>query len=124
MGCLENFVSHCKFRQSRDYPEFALGGRMSKTADDVDTMEKMKAQGFDWRAFTPEDSPLTPMDVMADPRHKDLSTPSLAPGDPAYNFTSAVYDFSEGVEVHTGNTFDLLDAAREKPVALIFGSYT
>ncbi len=81
-------------------------------------------KGFDWRAFTPEDSPKTPMDVMADPHHVDLATPKLAEGDPAYDFESAVYDFSAGTERNTGRTFRLLEAAREKPVALIFGSYT
>lgn len=79
---------------------------------------------FDWRALTPDDSPLTPMDVMADPRHQNLSTPDLKAGDAAYDFTSAVYDFSDGTEVATGGEFNLLRAASEKPVALIFGSYT
>jgi hypothetical protein len=79
---------------------------------------------FDWKAFTPDDSPLTPMDVMADARHQQLSTPDLVRGDPAYDFTSPIYDFSDGTEVATGDEFNLVTAAREKPVALIFGSYT
>ncbi len=80
--------------------------------------------GFDWRAFTPEDSPKTPMDILADPRHQELSTPSLSVGDAAFGFRRPLYDFSSGTELATGAEFDLLEAAREKPVALIFGSYT
>jgi hypothetical protein len=81
-------------------------------------------EGFDWRQFTPEDSPKTPMDVTADPKWQDLGTANLAAGDDAYDFTSAIYDFSDGTEKATGKHFHLADVAREKPVALIFGSYT
>jgi hypothetical protein len=81
-------------------------------------------EGFDWRTVTPEDSPKTPMDVMADPTHTRLATAELVAGDLAYDFTSPVYDFSDGTEKSTGTTFNLAEVAREKPVALIFGSYT
>ena len=80
--------------------------------------------GFDWKQFTPDDSPMTPMDVMADPRHQQLSTSDVVQGGAAYGFTSPIYDYSIGTSVATGRTFDLLDAARDKPVALVFGSYT
>ena len=30
-------------------------------------MAEQKESGIDWRAFTPEDSPKTPMDLRADP---------------------------------------------------------
>jgi len=30
---------------------------------------KKLPEGFDWKAFTPEDSPKTPMEVLADPQH-------------------------------------------------------
>ena len=53
-----------------------------------------KPTEFDWRAFTPEDSPKTPLDVMADPVHQDLSTPKLAPGDPAFILGPDIADFS------------------------------
>ncbi len=79
---------------------------------------------FDWRAFTPEDSPKTPMDVMADPRHRALATPTVSQGGNAFGFSAPLYDFSGGTQRATGHRFDLLAAAREKPVALIFGSYT
>ena len=85
---------------------------------------KKLPEGFDWRAFTPEDSPKTPMDVMADPRHQALASASVSTGERAYDFSSPVYDFSNGQKVITGRAFNLLEAAREKPVALIFGSYT
>jgi hypothetical protein len=79
---------------------------------------------FDWQAITPEDSPRTPMDVHADPRHQDLATANLKPGDYAYDFERQIYDYSSGREVATSESFHLSIAAREKPVALVFGSYT
>jgi hypothetical protein len=86
--------------------------------------EKILPPGFDWRAVTPEDSPKTPMDVFADPRHQALVTASVTQGGPAHDFSSPIYDFSDGSKSATGRMFNLLEAAREKPVALIFGSYT
>ncbi len=79
---------------------------------------------FDWRAITPEDSPKTPMDVLSDPLHKDLATPDVTEGGDAFFFARPLYDFSTGKRVETGNIFDLQVASAEKPVALIFGSYT
>ena len=79
---------------------------------------------FDWRAFTPEDSPKGLPDVMADPVHQDLSTPKLAVGDPAHDFRLPILDASDGGERETGETFHLLGRAESRPVALIFGSYT
>ena len=87
-------------------------------------MSEKPAGGFDWRAFTPEDSPKTPMDVMADPLHQDLATPKLATGDPAHDFELAVCDFSDGTERRTGEIYSLAKASAQRPVALIFGSYT
>jgi hypothetical protein len=85
---------------------------------------KKQPQGFDWRAFTPEDSPKTPIDVFEDETHQRLTTPDHAEGDTAFDFKRPVYDFSTGREVATGKEFELSTAASEKPVALIFGSYT
>lgn len=81
-------------------------------------------EGFDWKAHTPDDSPMTAPEVIADERHKMLSTADIKTGDSAYNFASPIYDFSSGVETPTGAHFDLLEVAQQKPVALIFGSYT
>lgn len=81
-------------------------------------------EGFDWKALTPEDSPKGLPDVMADPVHQDLSTPKLAEGDCAFDFALPLYDFSDGSERPTGETFQLSKVAAERPVALIFGSYT
>ena len=86
--------------------------------------QKALPEGFDWRSITPEDSPKTPMDILSDPRHIDLSTPEVKQGGPAYDFSSPIYDYSDGTEVATSETFNLLAAVKEKPVALIFGSYT
>jgi hypothetical protein len=79
---------------------------------------------MDWRAFTPDDSPMTPLDVFADPVHKDLASAEVAVGEPAFDFELPVYDFSDGSERATGARLRLSEAARERPVALIFGSYT
>ena len=80
--------------------------------------------GFDWKAMTPDDSPKGLPDVMADPLHQDLSTAKLEEGDPAHDFELPLRDFSDGAERSTGETFHLKKAASERPVALIFGSYT
>ncbi len=81
-------------------------------------------EGFNWRAITPDDSPKTPMDIMSDPIHKGLATTTLAQGDLAYDFESRIYDYSDGTEKVTPELFRLAQVAKEKPVALIFGSYT
>ena len=81
-------------------------------------------EGFDWRAVTPEDSPKTPMDLFDDPKVRALSAPDVTPGGPAFDFNRPLYDFSDGDEVKTGENFHLLTACQERPVALIFGSYT
>ena len=87
--------------------------------------ETMKLpEGFDWRSVTPEDSPKTPMDVMADPTHTRLATATVRAGEDAYDFTRPIYDFSDGIEHATGEIFHLAEVARQKPVAMIFGSYT
>lgn len=86
--------------------------------------ERKLPAGFDWRSITPEDSPKTPMDMMADPEAMALRTADVEAGGPACDFSSPVYDFSNGARVITGRRFNLFEAAREKPVALIFGSYT
>lgn len=79
---------------------------------------------FDWRSFTPEDSPKTPVDLVRDPAMRDLATPKLVEGDVAFGFNLPLFDFSDGVEKITGESFDLLRTALERPVALVFGSYT
>ena len=81
-------------------------------------------EGFDWQAFTPEDSPKTPMDLFADPTHQDLSTANLKPGDAAFDFNLPMYDFSTGQKIATGQSFNLAERTKKQPVALIFGSYT
>jgi hypothetical protein len=63
---------------------------------------------------TPADSPLTMTDVMASPLYRDLMTPKLGPGDPAFPFA---------LPRDTGELVRLEDYAGT-PVALVFGSYT
>ena len=81
-------------------------------------------KGMDWKSFTPEDSPKTPMDLFADPNTRDLATPKLAVGDAAHDIDLPVWDYSEGVAKETGEHFRLRETAATRPVALIFGSYT
>jgi hypothetical protein len=80
--------------------------------------------GLDWRAFTPDDSPMGLPEMMADPVSQDLATAKLALGDPAFDFDLPVYDFSDGTRVETGRRFQLQSVAANRPVALVFGSYT
>jgi hypothetical protein len=65
---------------------------------------------------TPADSPLTLGDVMSSRFYGSLMTPELAPGDPAFPFDLPLLD--------GGGRIRLADFTGERPVALIFGSYT
>jgi hypothetical protein len=84
--------------------------------------EEKLAGGFDWRSFTPEDSPKGLPDVVAEMAH--LSNADLETGDLAFDFELPVFDFSDGTRRASGATFKLSVASAERPVALIFGSYT
>ena len=86
--------------------------------------ERKPEMKFDWKSITPEDSPKTPADLANDPEMRELSTPNLAEGGVAFDFDLAIYDFSDGDERLTGETFRLSKVADDRPVALIFGSYT
>ena len=71
---------------------------------------------------TPPDSPLTLETALASPLYRGLMEPDLRPGDPAFPFELPLLD----PETHrpSGTTVRLADFAGERPVALIFGSYT
>jgi hypothetical protein len=71
---------------------------------------------------TPADSPLTLETAMASPLYRDLMTPELRPGEPAFPFELPLLD----PETHrpSGTNVRLADFAGDRPVALIFGSYT
>jgi hypothetical protein len=73
---------------------------------------------------TPPDSPLTLQDVMASSLYRNLSTPKLREGDPAFPFTLPRLDLCDGVPRPTGETVSLAEFRGRKPVALVFGSYT
>jgi hypothetical protein len=75
------------------------------------------------RFKTADDSPKGP-EVRDEPLIADLRTPVLATGDPAFDFELPVYDFSTGERVLTSSTMRLSEVSRDRPVALIFGSYT
>ena len=66
---------------------------------------------------TPADSPLTMEDALSSPAYRDLSTPKLRPGDPAFDFQLPRLDAP-------GEIVRLSDLAGVRPVALVFGSYT
>jgi hypothetical protein len=93
-------------------------------AKDRENSEGPLPSGFDWRAFTPEDSPKTPIDIFADPVHQDLASATVAPGEEAFDFERPLFDFGDGVARSTGERFKLSAAAANRPVALVFGSYT
>jgi len=65
---------------------------------------------------TPDDSPLTLQDVMASAAYRDLMTAKVAEGDLAPDFELPSRD--------GGVTIRLADLRAERPVALVFGSYT
>jgi hypothetical protein len=65
---------------------------------------------------TPEDSPLTLHDVMASAEYRDLMTAKVAEGDLAPDFELPSLDGDR--------TMRLADLRAERPVALVFGSYT
>ena len=71
---------------------------------------------------TPVDSPLTLETAMASPLYRRLMEPELRPGDRAFPFDLAQLD----PETHrlSGDRVRLADFAGERPVALVFGSYT
>jgi hypothetical protein len=73
---------------------------------------------------TPDDSPLTLKTLMSREDYRDLSTPKLSEGDPAFDFELPRHDFSDANAVTTGATVRLSEFRSVQPVALIFGSYT
>ena len=71
---------------------------------------------------TPADSPLTMEQVLASPRHRALMTPDVAVGEPAPDFELPLLD--DETHAPLGETVRLSRFAGERPVALVFGSYT
>jgi hypothetical protein len=68
------------------------------------------------RGLAVPDSPLTLQDVMARDDYRDLRTPKVATGELAPDF--------ELPSVDDRNTVRLSSLLDERPVALVFGSYT
>jgi hypothetical protein len=68
------------------------------------------------RGMAPKNSPLTVKDVMTREDYRDLMTPKVAEGDFAPDF--------ELPRVDGDGTIRLASLLAERPVALIFGSYT
>jgi hypothetical protein len=71
---------------------------------------------------TPADSPLTLETAMASPLYRRLMAPELDPGDAAFPFDLPLLDPATHRPV--GERVRLADFAGERPVALVFGSYT
>ncbi len=65
---------------------------------------------------TPADSPLTLEQAMSSPLYRKLMAPELRLGEPAFPFDLPLLD--------GGGRVRLADFAGERPVALVFGSYT
>ncbi len=68
------------------------------------------------RGLAPKDSALTLQDVLADPGYRDLGQAKVDTGDVAPDFELPLVD-GEG-------TARLRTLLEERPVALVFGSYT
>jgi hypothetical protein len=68
------------------------------------------------RGNAPPDSPLTLQDVMASADYRNLMTAKVAEYDPAPEF--------ELQRIDGGGTVRLASLVAERPVALVFGSYT
>lgn len=71
---------------------------------------------------TPADSPLTLDDVMSSPVYRALMTPAVTVGQPAFPFDLPLLDPVSHRQ--SGERVRLADFAGERPVALVFGSYT
>ena len=71
---------------------------------------------------TPADSPLTLEQVMGSPFYGNLMAPEVEPGGPAFDFDLPILD----PQTHrpSGQRIRLADFAGERPVALVFGSYS
>jgi hypothetical protein len=68
------------------------------------------------KALAPKDSPLTLQDVLASEDYRDLSTPKVSEGDLAPDFELPL--------LGRDGTARLGSLVAERPVALVFGSYT
>lgn len=79
-------------------------------------MASQPPEQLDADGMTPLDSPLTMTDVLASPLYTALFTPTIAPGDPAFDFALP--------RLGAEGTVRLSDHAGHQRVALIFGSYT
>ena len=71
------------------------------------------------RGDTPGDSPLTLKTLMARDDYRDLRTPKVAPGHPAFDFELPALQGTQ-----PGQPIRLRSFRGVMPVALIFGSYT
>jgi len=60
-------------------------------------------------------------EIKASDWYQDLQNPKLRPGDPALDFSLPVLDTNHGL---TSRVVRLSEFAGQRPVALIFGSYT
>ena len=68
------------------------------------------------KTHAPKDSPLTLQDVLASEDYRDLSTPKVAEGDLAPDFELPL--------IGREGTAHLSSLREDRPVALVFGSYT
>ena len=68
------------------------------------------------KSHAPKDSPLTLQDILASEDYRDLSTPKVAEGDLAPDFQLPL--------IGREGTARLSSLLEDKPVALVFGSYT
>ena len=91
----------------------ALGSPVDRSWTTPGVLWSMLRHG---RGLAPKDSPLNLQDILASSEYRDLSTPKVAEGDLAPDFELPLADGED--TVHLGTLL------RDRPVALVFGSYT
>ena len=99
-------------------------GRALRRGSAIDAPKSLIGLLRELAGNTPADSPLTMRELMRRADYRDLTTPKVRPGEPAFDFELPRYDFSDGAGTATGATVRLSAFRGVQPVALIFGSYT
>src|SRR5919201_5262414 len=84
-------------------------GRALGRGSPIDAPRSMLGVAREFAGDTPADSPLTMKQLMRRDDYRDLMTPKVARGQPAFDFELPRHDFSDGAGVATGTTVRLSD---------------
>ena len=99
-------------------------GRALRPGSAIDAPQSVVGMVREVLSDTPADSPLTMKALLRRADYRDLMTPKIAVGQPAFDFELPLYDFSDGTALDRATTVRLSGFRDVQPVALIFGSYT